>query len=204
MHTIQTSPTQFNYQATVPPAHTLEDYRVVQGEYKGGISKKPMQMLFSGALVLAVFGGMALSVSMYSDHNTAKSSSPAAAQDRSVPMGPASMPNSDIAPAAAAAKVPTPIEDSVAPPPKLETPITVPVMPKVNRAASTSANQNKPVTRAPIKPIAPVTEMIAPLETAPPVPPTPPLVEEKPVVVPPPVIEPTPTPVVPQVDPPKL
>lgn len=212
MHTIQTSPTQFNYQTTVSPAHNLDDYRVVQGEYKGSFSKKPMRLLLSGALVLAVFGGMALSVSMYSDHNTAKNTTPAAGQDRSVPMGPASMPNSDIAPTAPTAKVTT-ASEPVAAPAKLAEPVAVPVTPKVNRAASASVSPSKPVvTRAPIKaepvpikPIAPANEMIAPpVETAPPVPPTPPFVEEKPVVAPPPVIEPVPTPVVPLVDPPKM
>lgn len=204
MHTIQTSPTQFNYQATASPAHKLEDYRVVQGEYKGSFSKKPMRLLLSGALVLAVFGGMALGVSMYSDHNTAKNTTPASAQDRSVPMGPASMANSDIAPVAPAAKVAAAIEP-VAAPAKMDAPVAVPLTPKVNRATPASASPSKPVMRAPIKPIAPVTEMIAPpLETAPPVPPTPPFVEEKPVVAPPPAIEPTPTPIVPLVDPPKM
>ena len=211
MHTIQTSPTQFNYQATALPAHKLEDYRVVQGEYKGSFSKKPMRLLLSGALVLAVFGGMALGVSMYSDHNTANNNTPASAQDRSVPMGSASMPSSDIAPTAPVAKVAA-AGEMVAAPAKLDEPVAVPVTPKVNRAAPASVSPSKPVTRAPIKadpvpikPIAPVTEMIAPpLETAPPVPPTPPFVEEKPVVAPPPAIEPTPTPVVPLVDPPKM
>lgn len=204
MHTIQSNPQPFSYLAAAPVAHSLNDYRIVQGEYGGSSSNMSMRPVLIGALVIAVFGGAAAGLSKYSDHSTVKSNAPAQVQDRSVSFGPSASTSNEppsAAPAATATSAPNP----VAPPMKQETPAAAAVPEPAGRATVASAKLASPVSRPATKSNSATTKRIASAatpaaseltpaqEAAPAAPPPAPIVEQ--VVVPPPAPSPEPAPV---------
>ncbi|MEQ1515648.1 MAG: hypothetical protein ABL931_04060, partial [Usitatibacteraceae bacterium] len=102
MQTIQTNPQHFVFPANqsdiATPAHSLDEFRLVQGNYKGSFSKRSMRPLLTAGLVVASLAGLAIGVSFYSDHNAVKSSAPTTTPDRSAFFGPSTSPGTEASP----------------------------------------------------------------------------------------------------------
>ena len=68
MQSAQINSPRFAYQTAIPAAETLDDFRVVRGNYAGSFSGKSKQPLWIAAAMIAAVGGIALGVNLYAGH----------------------------------------------------------------------------------------------------------------------------------------
>ena len=206
MQSAQINSPRFAYQTAIPAAETLDDLRVVRGNYAGSFSGKSKQPLWIAAAMIAAVGGIAFGVNLYAGHNAvplgAKEFAPASSV-ATTPAQPAS--NEAIPPVAPTAKENLPIDATLSPSGASSGIDTV--TPK--RSATAKSPVLTPKKVAPLS-VVPARKTTPPLqEVAPPVqeplPAPVPITEEK-LVVPAPAPAPAPAPIpdAPPVEPPKL
>ena len=200
MQSAQINSPRFAYQTAIPAAETLDDFRVVRGNYAGSFSGKSKQPLWIAAAMIAAVGGIALGVNLYAGHNAVTLSPKAFAPVSSLPTTPSPPASNPVVPAVAPmAKDTLPVAATRSPPDAsggIDT-----VTPK--RSATAKSTVLTPKKVAPLS-VVPANKATPPLqEVAPPVQeplPAPiPITEEK-LVVP----APAPIPDAPPVEPPKL
>lgn len=198
MQSAQINSPRFAYQTAIPAAETLDDLRVVRGNYAGSFSGKSKQPLWIAAAMIAAVGGIAFGVTLYTGDNAvtlgAKAFAPASSSS-AIPAQPTS--NVAVPPVAPTAKDNLPV-DATRPPSDVNSGIDT-VTPK--RSASVKSPVSIPKKVAPLR-VVPANKATPPLqEIAPPVqeplPAPVPITEEK-------LVVPAPIPDAPLVEPPKL
>lgn len=200
MQSAQINSPRFAYQTAIPATETLDDFRVVRGNYAGSFSGKSKQPLWIAAAMIAAVGGIAFGVNLYAGHNAvtlgAKAFAPASSVS-STPAQPAS--KVVVPPVAPMAKDNLPV-DATRSPSDASGGIDT-VTPK--RSATVKSPVLTPKKVAPLS-VVPANKATPPLqEVAPPVqeplPAPVPITEEK-LLVP----APAPVPDSPKIEPPKL
>jgi hypothetical protein len=228
MDAVLRTPQPFNRPPTAPQPRTLDDLRIVHGNYDtaGSFSARSMRPVLLAALAVAAIAGIAIGVNSYSTHTVAKINTSAPGTGPDTPSA-SSVPaaSSVPMPAAAATATDNPATDPLKPMTRSEEANSMPLAGQGNNHSSESMNPVKakasvaaisarvtarssaPVAVAPANQVAPIpAEIVAPL---PPLSaPAPAPVEIPPVVpAPAPVVSPmvpAPAPMVPPAEPARL
>ena len=213
MQSAQINSPRFAYQTAAPESQTLDDLRVVRGNYAGSFSGKSKQPLWIAAAMIAAVGGAVLGVNLYAGHDAMIVGAPLVAPAERVapPTAAKSSITSPTSPVAESVNN-NPVVDAPRPAFKSGDEVSV-ASPPVRAANAIAATGNgvakstvvTPKKAAPVLP-APATVTTPPQqEVAPPVqeplPAPSPIMEEK-TIVPAPI--PTPAPELPPVEAPKV
>ena len=216
MQSAQINSPRFAYQTATSATDTLDDLRVVRGNYAGSFSGKSKQPLWIAAAMIAVVGGVVLGVNLYAGHDavsfnaeplTPKAFSPASSVPSTLPNAAAT----DVVPPVVApiakdqlpvdtARDSTPSQVTIERPGKAIEPAK-PTRIGVAKSAVVTPKKPAPIKVAPANLVAPPQPEIVPSVPViqEPLPPPVPIMEEK-------IIAPAPAPVpeVPPVEAPKL